>query len=295
MSVADHIQPSDHWYKGAIHVHTSRSDGRLSPEEVVRWHRAHGYDFLAVTDHNVLTDMSTYSTPDFLTIPAIELELDQTSLGTKYHLVALNPGDDLAWYTKDLPVQEAIDRLNGCGATVILAHPYWSALSWPEVLPLRGLLGIEIFNTSAHTDFGKGFSTVHWDDLLSRGARLVGFAVDDTHWINNDAGGGWVMVRASALKIESILQALREGDFYSTQGPAIYDLRLERDVFRVSCSPVVTINFIAQTRYGAQLQAPITHPLRGGEYHLRGNETFLRVECIDANGRMAWSNPIYLS
>ena len=39
------------WFKGNLHTHTNRSDGRLSPEESVALYREHGYDFMALTDH----------------------------------------------------------------------------------------------------------------------------------------------------------------------------------------------------------------------------------------------------
>jgi hypothetical protein len=43
------------WFKGNLHTHTLNSDGDSTPEEVVRWYREHGYDFLVLTDHNFLT------------------------------------------------------------------------------------------------------------------------------------------------------------------------------------------------------------------------------------------------
>ena len=43
------------WYKGNLHTHTLNSDGDSTPEDVVRWYREHGYDFLVLTDHNFLT------------------------------------------------------------------------------------------------------------------------------------------------------------------------------------------------------------------------------------------------
>ncbi len=39
------------WYKGNLHTHSTNSDGRLSPEEVIGLYREEGYDFLALTDH----------------------------------------------------------------------------------------------------------------------------------------------------------------------------------------------------------------------------------------------------
>lgn len=42
---------SGKWYKGNLHTHTTRSDGTLSPEEIVKWYEDNGYSFLAITDH----------------------------------------------------------------------------------------------------------------------------------------------------------------------------------------------------------------------------------------------------
>ena len=39
--------------KGALHCHTTRSDGHGTPEEVIRLHHEQGYQFMALTDHNV--------------------------------------------------------------------------------------------------------------------------------------------------------------------------------------------------------------------------------------------------
>lgn len=41
------------WYRGNTHAHTLWSDGDGAPELVTAWYRASGYDFLALTDHNV--------------------------------------------------------------------------------------------------------------------------------------------------------------------------------------------------------------------------------------------------
>ncbi|MBK9316840.1 MAG: hypothetical protein IPM55_21725 [Acidobacteria bacterium] len=42
------------WYKGNTHTHTLNSDGDSTPDEVARWYRENGYQFLVLTDHNFL-------------------------------------------------------------------------------------------------------------------------------------------------------------------------------------------------------------------------------------------------
>jgi hypothetical protein len=45
-----------HWYKGNIHTHSLWSDGGAYPEQVADWYKSHGYNFLAVSDHNTLLE-----------------------------------------------------------------------------------------------------------------------------------------------------------------------------------------------------------------------------------------------
>ncbi len=42
------------WYKGVTHFHTLWSDGDAAPEVAVNWYQTHGYDFICVSDHNIL-------------------------------------------------------------------------------------------------------------------------------------------------------------------------------------------------------------------------------------------------
>ena len=44
------------FYRGNTHCHTTRSDGRRSPEEVIALYREAGYDFLTLTDHRKLSE-----------------------------------------------------------------------------------------------------------------------------------------------------------------------------------------------------------------------------------------------
>ena len=43
------------WWKGNTHTHSLWSDGDDFPEMITEWYRAHGYNFLALSDHNVLS------------------------------------------------------------------------------------------------------------------------------------------------------------------------------------------------------------------------------------------------
>ena len=286
------------WYKGAVHVHTNRSDGALSPLEVMRAHRERGYGFLAVTDHEVITDLSGQSDGTFLNIPSVEVTYDRNALGQSYHIVVLGVREMI-----ELPprvrIQEAIDRWAETGAVLFLAHTYWSGMTAAEIMPLDKLTGLEVFNTSSETDHGKGLAAIHWDDVLARGKRWWGYAVDDTHWLSQDGWyydtfGGWINVKAEALAEDRILTAIRQGQFYSSSGPEIHDFRVENGIAHVRCSPVRTINLAGHTQWGTQRRTQPGELVTEAEYRLTGRERYLRATCIDGEGRAAWTNPIFL-
>ncbi|MGN0324436.1 MAG: PHP domain-containing protein [Oliverpabstia sp.] len=61
------------WYKGNLHCHTTDSDGCLSPAEVVELYRKNGYDFLAISDHDIFSDYrKEFDCKDFIILPAVE-------------------------------------------------------------------------------------------------------------------------------------------------------------------------------------------------------------------------------
>ena len=47
-------QAASRWYKGNLHTHSLWSDGDDYPEMIVDWYKKHGYEFLALSDHNVM-------------------------------------------------------------------------------------------------------------------------------------------------------------------------------------------------------------------------------------------------
>ncbi len=47
-------QPAGRWWKGNLHTHSLWTDGKDFPEMIAAWYRDHGYNFLAITEHDML-------------------------------------------------------------------------------------------------------------------------------------------------------------------------------------------------------------------------------------------------
>lgn len=48
--------PEAKWYKGNLHTHSYWSDGDDYPEMIMQWYKNNDYDFLALSDHNILAE-----------------------------------------------------------------------------------------------------------------------------------------------------------------------------------------------------------------------------------------------
>lgn len=280
------------WLKGNLHTHTTRSDGAVGVDDRIAAYRDAGYDFIALTDHCIVSNDAAKSTDEFLVIDGVECHARGLEEGEVCHVVGLDtpPG---------LPVGEPmlLDKikhtLGEAGALMVLAHPYWSGNTVQRMLPvLDGMFALEVFNATT-LGTGKGTSRVHWDDALDWGARVHAVAVDDCHGAEHDAFQGWVMVRATALTREAVMDALRKGAFYSTTGPRIEEVTVIDGRIRVRCSPATSVTFVAQRYHGRRIVAEPRKRLHEAHYTLTGEERYLRIEVWDNAGGTAWTNPMY--
>ena len=48
------------WYKGNLHTHTYWSDGDAFPEMVLDWYKSNGYQFVALSEHNIIANVEKW-------------------------------------------------------------------------------------------------------------------------------------------------------------------------------------------------------------------------------------------
>ncbi len=263
------------WYKGAIHAHSTWSDGGAAPEDAAAWYKTNGYHFLSLTDHNViqlntnfwkrgrhlktLNELKAqFEEPGrFLLIPGYEAT-------RKYlHLNVINTTDVLP-YSTNASFADAMRGLAQSAAQyatqsnrdvlVVLNHPdfYYYHVP-PELLfDVPEVTFFEICN--AHG--GPASNAVHplwhtpdkyWDIInafrLEAGHPLVyGTGGDDTHvytnspWASNP-GRAWVTVQADALEAATLIRAMKAGRFYVSTGVELEDITFDGQTFTVRVKP----------------------------------------------------------
>ncbi|MDD5705908.1 MAG: CehA/McbA family metallohydrolase [Kiritimatiellae bacterium] len=276
------------WLKGNTHTHTVNSDGVWTADDVRRGYGRHGYDFVFLTDHWKRTVASSPARARPLLIPAEEVDF---LIGRQlYHAVCLGISDE--WPRRSFKsVAEFIRQARRRCDYIVMAHPYWSGTRSDGYLGVGAFDATEVYNTGVDRSIAKGYSGTYWDDYLDAGLRVHGLAADDAHG-ENHAYGGWIMVKATACTEKAIMAAIRKGHFYATQGPEIRDIRFDGRRMTVKCSPVHRINFICSGYFGKVCQAG-SRPLTEASWELHPDVAWARIECVDREGRIAWSNPIW--
>ena len=295
------------WYKGNLHCHSTDSDGKLSPSEVAELYKKSWWNFLAFTDHKIFSDYEKFNDRSFLILPAAELDTHKLDPVRIYHVLGITGRDKHAANSFahgelfESPVwnglksaQGIIDQIITRNAHAIFCHPNWSRLEFEDFRDLNGFFAMEIYNHCAEVESHTGISIDYWDSLLRRGRKIWGVATDDAHHHLKDQCGGWVMVRASCLSHESIMEALLDGCFYSSNGPEIYHYGIKDGVVYVECSPVRAIHFVTYELHGCSYWGADEGTINSASYKLKGSEKYVRVECVDKQGHTAWSNPIFL-
>lgn len=298
------------WYKGNTHTHTLNSDGDSTPDEVVRWYRENGYNFLVLTDHNFVTSVDGLNALHGADGKFIIIKGEEVSdvFGKKpIHVNGLNverkvepQGGKSVLDT----IQRNVDAVRAASGVPHINHPnYEWAITADDLKQVQNNKLFEIYNGHhlVNNLGGGGVPGLEevWDTILSSGKLLYGIAVDDAHtfkqpWNKNSAqpGRGWVVVRTSALSTAAVLEALERGEFYASTGVELVDYQASDKEITVTIkqegSSKYRVQFIGKG--GQLLKEVVTSP---AVYQFRGDEMYVRVKIIESNGKLAWTQPVW--
>ena len=285
------------FYKGNLHTHSTNSDGDLPPADVCAAYRDAGYDFLALSDHFMecydypVSDTRDCRSENFTTIIAAELHAPRTEVGEIWHVHGIGLPFDFEPNKPGETGPELAQRAYEAGAFVGIVHPSWYGLTHEDARQIPNAHAIEIYNHGSQVEVDRGTDWPFLDKLLNEGWRLSGYATDDAHQLTHDWLGGWVMVHAEELDPDALVDSLKAGRYYSSQGPELHDIEVDDKNVTVRCSSARTVSLQArgsksETFMGEGVEEA-TLPLK------RIKDSWFRVTVTDANGNRAWSNPIW--
>ena len=294
MTILDPYAAPGDYRKVQLHCHTTASDGRLSPAQLLRMYKAAGYAFVFITDHNRVTREDSLDDAGFLALPGTE---DTVTGPPAFPLPVLGPHLGCLFVespTRRGGAQERIDRTASEGGLASLCHPSWTGNLWTGRWPvrtaaaLRGYQLVEVWNPHSRSDR----DTRLWSSVLrAKGAQepVWGVAVDDCHH-PRQFNRGWIMAKVTAVSAGALRQALRAGAFYASTGVTA-DFGVEGTaVWARRIDPAKGVLRFIDARGVPRLEVESPE----GRYPVRGDEELIRVEVVAGTGAMAWSQPFWI-
>lgn len=315
--------PTLHWWKGNIHTHSLWSDGNDFPDMIADWYRQHGYNFLALSDHNVLsvgdrwmklddikkrgyTDalekyrarfgdkwVETRGEPD---TPKFEVrlkplaefrtlvekpneflmiqceEISDRALDVPIHMNATNVEDVIEpqggktvadAIENNLRAAEEQAKRTGNEILVHLNHPNFGwAITAEDIAQVIRERFVEVYNghDGVHHQGDSRRASVEqiWDIANTlriaklHAPPLFGLGTDDSHYYNGKPGShpgrGWIMVHATKLEPDTLIKAIKAGDFYASSGVTLRSVTFDeaKKTLRVEIEPEPGVEYSTQ-------------------------------------------------
>ncbi len=318
-----YLLPKDgRFYKAALHVHTTVSDGDFSPEEAKRRYMKKGYHAVAFTDHDILIPHNDLTDDGFVALNGYEVTVKEDGpflhTGTRMHvhhicMIAREPDNTAAVmfdprYVRVGNAPHYLPFASYIGETVMheysaaylnrliceadrhgflthYNHPRWSFQNEETLAPLAGLDGIEVSNSDEW--MGDQNATIY-DGLLRKGKRLYPLATDDMH-TEAQLGRRFQMIKAPTLSYTALTDALGRGDSYASEGPEITELSAEDGTLYIASSPARSIVLLTDTRALCVTEAEGGRLLSSASLRIPDDIGCLRIEVTDEHGRRAYT------
>jgi histidinol phosphatase-like PHP family hydrolase len=269
-------QAPEVWLKGSTHVHAKPSGDSSEPiDDVFKWYEAHGYDFIALTDHNRVSEAGfdtrgraavRAGAQGLIVLSGIELThnpsgclpIGDKSKKCRIHVnvlgVTARPAGKIEWAERhshqrlDM-YQAALSAAKALGGRIVqINHPQWFWGMTADLLAelaRRHALLVEIHNAQflkwSNGDKDHPSMDALWDAVLARGLTMWGVASDDAHDYRGKhgkypAGGAWIVVKARRDP-QAILDAMAVGHFYASDGVVLDHAEVDAGELVVEVAP----------------------------------------------------------
>ena len=290
------------WYRGDIHCHSYHSDGDSDPLDIVRQAEALRLDFLAITDHNVVTQQARLNEidTDLILIPGYEV----TTYFGHWNIWGDGEWVDFRITSAD-QMQGAIDSARQRGFLVSCNHPKPYGPPW-SFEDATGYACVEVWN--GPWSFFNPDALDFWETRLKRGERLTAVGGSDSHFLKRDHPAKlgqptlWVYCPDDPTP-RNLLNAIRAGKtFVSARpvAPMIFMSSEQSDPAIVDLNPRL-VNAIGMTlevitAQGCVREYAVEQGDESKTFTIDGRDTpYIRVQLVQDGEVKALTSPIYVS
>lgn len=224
-------------YRGDNHTHSTRSDGQNNNsvfDNAKRVRETRALSWITPTDHcHINTEDANYINKEFDDFICVGNCAEYGMVGrpkTKGVYPVGKSGEHALQYNVNFVNnnlsngrrwQDIVDEVNEQGGIFYIAHPFAPSIWWDEeeAKAINGAKGIEVWQGDYHAlDIPNRLGFNLWDKMNSVGKHLFGLANSDGHFLHR-LGHPFIMANLEELTRDEILNALKCGKYYGSNGP----------------------------------------------------------------------------
>jgi len=207
------------WYRGDLHCHTFHSDAAGSPETLHKAALQAGLDFLAIADHNTITQRRYFhpaSSPDLVFVRGMEVT---TAVGHA-NVYGVDEWIDFRM-TRPSDAHVLAEMVHRKGGLLSINHDK-PTIPWDYEFPAADCQ--EVWQSTWMA--WNWVSLAHWQERLASGLRISAIGGSDYHQpAKLQPEGPLVLARPTTvlwlpeLSEDAVLAAMKAGRGYVTEGP----------------------------------------------------------------------------
>lgn len=280
---------SKRWLRGNLHGHTCC--GRfMDVSESGPMFASLGYDFMAITDHNMAPSKEQWQTWQDQ-IPLVLIPGEEN--GGTDHILELGVFDVTDTPSED--VSERAQALRDAGGFVAVCHPQQYDHGAFNVHQTAGIAhAVEIFNGLRE---GRGCdekaNVAIWDAVLTQGKHMWAIATDDFHCQYTTPGHGWVCVQVDedveTVTWQMLVDQMKKGAFFASTYPSFEQILFDGETLNV-VGDKHALEMLVIGPEGRVLHHDVGPHL---VWQAIPDLTYFRIE-VHCGTRRAWSQPFYL-
>lgn len=305
------LPESGNLYKVNMHSHSTISDGSFSPKELKHLYMEKGYHAVVFSDHRKCVPHTDLTDENFVALTGTELDFgycDESGLTRKIvHINAIAKDPNLTFEKVSMPldydlINEVIGEMKEMGCFVTVNHPVFSDMSTDDLLRLKGMDGVEIYNSIGTMFNNYSDDSAFYEYFLRAGGKAMPVAGDDCHMHYEDGTPfeeyfqGFTVVKAPELTYNALVKGIAEGAHYASTGPMFKNLWLEGNMLHVQCSPVCGVFVHGKYLFYKAVEVERTDKLTDVTLDisgLRAVSPYIWVQLRDSQGKKAWAVPYW--
>ena len=190
-------------------------------------------------------------------------------------------------------INEFIQAARDNGYLVSYNHPCWSMEDESVIMSYDGIFSMEMCNYGSFLLNATEYNSILYNKMLNNGKRIFCHSADDNHNKADDNSphcdsfGGFTMIMPKEFTYDSVIDAMENGEMYSSMGPLFKEVSMDGNKIHIECSDVKMIVVFTGGKSPKHIIAENGATVNCADFEIDDRAKYVRVSIMDNHGKYA--------